>query len=602
MLYKYFHKYDSHDNFNTNKPEDLPNISFDCDMEHVHYDTPKLIQSISVDHKGFISRENSIQFPNNHDYNYLELEKIYGNTLVWNQLCGYNKNTEISANTYYKVITTLTTYYNDSTIPINHKIYISCYVKISTDYENTSTAPRLCLAQSANLYGGSLYFTIIKDGQWHYNSGIVTNTNNANYQIDVVCGKPPSSGTPNITGTVLIKSINVIDLTLMYGVGYEPTLEEFESAFPLDYYSPVKPFFLNTKDIIFYSKDENDNILGTYNINTKYITGKLNGTGDSITIFPDGLRGCYSANECDQIIKEDGKWVAYKYIDEDSDLSNNSVSRNNTDKYWMLSVPNKANGSNNGSNAVLSTKYATQKIDNYPDTGQNRTINPTWYQSGAVMNIKDDRYTDADTLKSNIVSSKMSIYYKLKDSMVNKYILDDNWQNEFNKHLKCSENGTIYENITENTFLVPLSTPLRITTNYLSRQIEHYKDYNILDIIYIEFTDTNGNLLTTTYLTNNSITITEIEINILNDTDQSIKIYRYNNPTIFCYTINKEYIYENFKYQISIMWQESTGLLAKLGVYIIIDNKLYQYDSQQNTHLNKDGISIFNNNIIKMSI
>lgn len=164
------------------------------------------------------------------------VENIKGNSIYWNQLCDSGDSSIYSCTAYVVRIKNLT-----RSIPANHKVYISYYYRLSTDFEVPSgwINPQVILNQNnSNLYGGGVNATIITDYEWHKAHGIVRNANSNNNCLSLNAGKTPAQGTPNITGTFEVKSVMAIDLTLMFGEGNEPTtVAQFETLFPLDYYN-----------------------------------------------------------------------------------------------------------------------------------------------------------------------------------------------------------------------------------------------------------------------------------------------------------------------------------------------------------------------------
>lgn len=159
------------------------------------------------------------------------IEKLYGNTLVWNQLASSSGATETkngvtftnngdgtwstsgsSSSGTYKIIT------SNFNVKVNHKYLLRGCASGggSTKYvleARTTTNTRLAYADEGS---GSIF----------------TYTEDATAYLDIRFGY---GGTVNMDGLKFIPQ--VFDLTQMYGSGNEPTVEEFKSLFPLPYYS-----------------------------------------------------------------------------------------------------------------------------------------------------------------------------------------------------------------------------------------------------------------------------------------------------------------------------------------------------------------------------
>lgn len=152
---------------------------------------------------------------------YADLQKIGGKTLVWNQL-EPNPTTVYSANASHA--------FNIGTQIISgHKYYMSCTASGTLDaYTGATVYARI----------GSTNVGIISADNPHGYASIVTSNNNAT-----------SDGTTSVVdgncwiyvyldGATSITNITLIDLTLMFGSGNEPTtVAEFQQMFPASYYA-----------------------------------------------------------------------------------------------------------------------------------------------------------------------------------------------------------------------------------------------------------------------------------------------------------------------------------------------------------------------------
>ena len=107
--------------------------------------------------------------------------------------------------------------------------------------------------------------------------------------------------------------IKLVDLTDIYGAGNEPTtVEQFEADVFAKYGKTLDEYFgydagsinnANVESIKVY--DDNNDLRTELPINIKTITGKVNGEGESVTIFPNGMRGVGTAYDS-LIVDEDG--------------------------------------------------------------------------------------------------------------------------------------------------------------------------------------------------------------------------------------------------------------------------------------------------------
>lgn len=115
---------------------------------------------------------------------------------------------------------------------------------------------------------------------------------------------------------VKVKNFRCVNLTRLFGKGNEPTIAEFEKLFPIDDYDYVSSSIISNNATNYISMD-GETTLQNVSLNLSTLTGKLNGSGESVIIFPDGLKS--SCNEAvndtyDEIKQVDGVWKAFKRI------------------------------------------------------------------------------------------------------------------------------------------------------------------------------------------------------------------------------------------------------------------------------------------------
>lgn len=170
------------------------------------------------------------QTPNTIKAKALTLDKIKGKTLAWNQNykdsymersdSGYSYDSSTHIATYISTGTNIGYYPSQPWIK-GHKYYVSFYVKAS----QTSVDAYF------SVFGDAITFR--KDGfttTWEHYAGISVSGSDYLYMVWRL-GNTESGVTYYATRPV------VIDLTLMFGAGNEPsTVEEFEALFPLPYY------------------------------------------------------------------------------------------------------------------------------------------------------------------------------------------------------------------------------------------------------------------------------------------------------------------------------------------------------------------------------
>ena len=122
-----------------------------------------------------------------------------------------------------------------------------------------------------------------------------------------------------IVGTVIGVSFDVewaqcIDLTYLGINNYNDFIKSFPNV-PYPYNSTR--FLLNNVMTNYVSKDAEETTLQNVSLNVPTLTGKLNGEGESVVIFPNGMKS--SCNEAvndtyDEIKQVDGVWKAIKRI------------------------------------------------------------------------------------------------------------------------------------------------------------------------------------------------------------------------------------------------------------------------------------------------
>lgn len=246
-----------------------------------------LIQSSSSDavSEEFVTRTTT------EDATVATIQKIYGNTIKWNQLIqngnfetttGWagNKGTIAVSNnvltfTASSPNSNCTVYRADASIVSGHKYLFSFYVTCSK---------AITVRGSVGSDNGENQ-SITASTRTHY-SKIITSTADSTYAY---CYLNRNSALSN-NDAVLVENVNLFDLTAIYGSGNEPTVSEFEAQYPAEYYPYTLPTLLSNSATSIQSKDSNNNVIGNCDLNIPTLTGKLNGAGSSVVIFPDGMK------------------------------------------------------------------------------------------------------------------------------------------------------------------------------------------------------------------------------------------------------------------------------------------------------------------------
>lgn len=162
---------------------------------------------------------------------YVSVDKVGGKSIVWNQLWNYgetiNENgiTFTYENYFYDVVQNTTahngilTYYN---IKANNKYYLSF---------EASSSDNISLSLSL---GPSLIAKLTKNNK-RYSTIITTYTSMPVPRVAIYL-----YSSDGVTCSYRVGNIKVIDLTAMFGVGNEPTAEQFERMFQAEFY-PYNP-------------------------------------------------------------------------------------------------------------------------------------------------------------------------------------------------------------------------------------------------------------------------------------------------------------------------------------------------------------------------
>lgn len=335
-----------------------------------------------------------------------------------------------------------------------HKYYVSLEYKASYD-------DAVCYI---NWCGLSTYKSLISSNTWYKVSGILTGTENPSRTslfVRTNTAKPVPVG-----GNYQVKNVNLIDFTLMFGSGNEPsTAEEFEAMFPLDYYDYNAGGLLNNNMTHFVSSGTDASgftFTDTLPIPVTQLTGKLNGAGESVTIFPDGLRS--AGNAYDVIEKVDGQWygvVNVGCVDMGTlNWSSETHSSSGNTRFYSA-VPEKTYTDTVGRNSITSTRYVYNTAPiGYNTNYVDKTI--SGYTNDRIY-LLDSSYTEAAALKAGLDGIMLNYQCTTK-----RYLLDTEFQSLLDTY-RVANGGT--------EMILPVNNTSVLTTAPASFDFE----YRVID-------------------------------------------------------------------------------------------------------------------------
>lgn len=198
------------------------------------------------------------------------------------------------------------------------KIYCGCKAYADTDSEQTYARFGCGLTPQLNNTVGSNYNVQRAKNTWvivHYIAEY-DSSDKKFCLFDVYNAASGAQRWMSENTIVKVKNFRCVNLTRLFGKGNEPTIAEFEKLFPIDDYDYVSSSIISNKATNYISMD-GETTLQNVSLNLSTLTGKLNGSGESVIIFPDGLKS--SCNEAvndtyDEIKQVNGVWKAFKRI------------------------------------------------------------------------------------------------------------------------------------------------------------------------------------------------------------------------------------------------------------------------------------------------
>ena len=237
----------------------------------------------------------------------------------------------------------------------------------------------------------------------------------------------------------------LINLTHLYGNNVrnfllDPTnantLAQFKTFFPLDYYPYSAPRLMN---LAITSITASSNGLSTvFDLDVKNITGKLNGSGDSVKVFPNGMG---NAGLADYIYNDDGVWKA--------------VARNKkleVDLSQRTYVTDGAKRTSIGTGATNAPYYGTNSdeevvCDHYMTSTFGRMYGGVDGEGYCAIRRKSNEYTcyfyvsSEDYAKGVENLPTVNIVYPLLNAST--YVLDDAWQTLLDQTFSYSKNSIL---------------------------------------------------------------------------------------------------------------------------------------------------------------
>lgn len=198
-----------------------------------------------------------------------QLLKVYGKSIVWNQLMA-----------------------SGDTLSVDNSEGTSDVVRhsVNADRARVPNHKYLC---AANFNGQATSDTIIYMGYLSAEvinlipgPAILSSTASSSEMKFGIYVRVPAGG--SIQGTITPVAI---DLTLLYGAGHEPTsVAQFLADYPT--YDPTyDPGSLQSNKTAELRAYDGGTLRGSLQLNLSTLTGKLNGEGASVVVYPDGLRG-----------------------------------------------------------------------------------------------------------------------------------------------------------------------------------------------------------------------------------------------------------------------------------------------------------------------
>ena len=386
------------------------------------------------------------------EYDLMKINEVKGKSLVMNQFVSAFDNTWLSGNNTRTLSENIFTL-----IPTSSRV--SIYEKVGTAKTVYNTHKYYCtVSLKANAKIERAVLFSYYNEQFGVNSGYTTNIGTSWTRVSIIgnarTNNTKARGCLILTGCstsdeISIKDYFVVDLTQMFGVGNEPTtVEEVEAILGNDYYE------YNTGEVVGNNVekldvyDTNDTKKGSLALNLTELTGKVNGEGTSVIIFPDGLHGVGTAY--DSLIVDDDGYArrAVKRMGS-VDLGSLSWSYTSNANTPYFSTPREALNMNRAEVNCISAQYSF--VSEFWTIANNDMC---YYAGNTQFNIANSSYTSAADFKAAM--DGVMFYYKLATPI--EYVLDTPVQCV----AKVYPNGTVKQ-----VPVMPDSTPMVMDVTYL---------------------------------------------------------------------------------------------------------------------------------------
>lgn len=356
---------------------------------------------------------------------------VKGNTLVWNQLVTGEERT---ATGYFGVLSANFTSVN------GHRYYIR-FDAIA----NVDNATRGFVIGNTSSFISTTFSATLNSNNY---------TTVSTYKVISSASTYASLKRSDKNGnSVTIKNLVIIDLSQMFGYGNEPSVADFEKMFfPNVFYSKAAPSLLNFTATSIASKNAVGTTIWNEALDVTTITGKVNGEGDSVAIFPDGMKSVNSVY--DEIVKEDGVWVAYKRIGSNN-LGEVNYAYNSSYAAFFRTVQGVITGKNY-------IPFVLPKYSKASGVGQNNLtdksygVNTLSGKSWTDLYIKDSAYSDTTAFKNSL--DGVMFYFELATPI--KYVLD----NPLPEYYKALTGGV--EQILPENGATPTTSPANMSITY----------------------------------------------------------------------------------------------------------------------------------------
>ena len=206
------------------------------------------------------------------------------------------------------------------------KILICCKAYADTDTTQSMASFGIGLTANQNNSTGSNYSDKRDKNKWIVLDRIVTYDQSSAKQCMFAIYNPTYASIKWLTSntTVKVKDLCCVNLTSLFGKGNEPTIEKFKELFYDDFYNYSTNVILNNSMTNYVSKDGNEETLQNVSLNVPTLTGKLNGEGESVAVFPNGMKSTINLynSELSYITKNDsaGGYFKIPYVPKGRDI------------------------------------------------------------------------------------------------------------------------------------------------------------------------------------------------------------------------------------------------------------------------------------------